>query len=403
MKALLVAALLALPSAVHADAARSWGALVARTGQEGVLFNPNLPGLKLAKGISTQVGSDHYVFAAYPDRGSEGRAKVLLLKANCDVLGRVRSGDKGICPDYRAEAFLSDDAGVLAGAFQVADGKAVPLEREAEERFRTVSRVWLQTASAPRRPREVAGRVLRYAPESAGFASLHALEDAGDYKRLADGSSKRSGPAVDGPVAARPGPHARSFSALVAKGFKPRRDIPAPAAKKAEAAPVFGDQLKRSWKNAVAALPGRETVVGVYQKLWRTAVSAVDWVEDKTLRFVLTHPGARALLTKITGVEKAKLYRGVSTAEAEHIRANDGSYDLADERNLYKFATPNRKLAELYAKRQNGRVLEIEADEAIPYFRISGLWNTAQFEGVAQEYLVLLNGREKVRVVARAP
>ena len=128
---------------------RLWRRLIVESGSRGQFFNPNLPEVKLAKGIGLEKEGRHYVFAAYPDTAAPGRARVLLVDSNCDFLRTIREGRRGGCSDYEAATFMATDSGTLTEAFHAADGSSGPLsptDPEVRTRFLSAKNLWLDYA-----------------------------------------------------------------------------------------------------------------------------------------------------------------------------------------------------------------------------------------------------------------
>ena len=46
-----------------------------------------------------------------------------------------------------------------------------------------------------------------------------------------------------------------------------------------------------------------------------------------------------------------------------------------------------------------GCVVEIQADAAVPYHKLTRFWNRLRFSKTAREHLVLVDGKEEVRLV----
>lgn len=101
---------------------RKWKGLIGICGLEGQMFNPNLPHVKIAKGVAFGPSNGTYiVFAAYPDIEEAGRALVLVYETNCDFLKNAQEGKRG-CEGYWAYVFNATDEGVLLRAFQSSAG-----------------------------------------------------------------------------------------------------------------------------------------------------------------------------------------------------------------------------------------------------------------------------------------
>ncbi|MBU2575082.1 MAG: hypothetical protein KKH28_13500 [Elusimicrobia bacterium] len=115
----------------------NWQSYIGQCGAEGEMFNPNLPEIKLAKGLlfraGTESGSriagwDFQGFAAFPDVHEKGRARVLICETNCDFFKKIHGeGGRGGCQGYQAYYFEADDEGVLLSAYKVRDGEAVEM------------------------------------------------------------------------------------------------------------------------------------------------------------------------------------------------------------------------------------------------------------------------------------
>lgn len=101
---------------------RKWKGLIGMCGLEGQMFNPNLPDVKIAKGVAFGPSNGSYlVFAAYPDVEEAGRALVLVYETNCDFVKNQQEGKRG-CEGYWAYVFNATDEGVLLKAFQSSAG-----------------------------------------------------------------------------------------------------------------------------------------------------------------------------------------------------------------------------------------------------------------------------------------
>jgi len=126
-----------------------WRRLIAEAGTRGDFFNPNLPELKLAKGIGLQNDGRFYVFSAYPDLHEQGKARVLLLESNCDILALIKQGRRDGCPGYTPAAFLVTDDAQFSAAFRFSQGKWVGLSLEdpaVRQGFSEAKNLWLEYA-----------------------------------------------------------------------------------------------------------------------------------------------------------------------------------------------------------------------------------------------------------------
>lgn len=187
-------------------------------------------------------------------------------------------------------------------------------------------------------------------------------------------------------------------------------------AAKAEPAPVeipAGTERKAAAAGA-APPPPSEKALQVWQKpppklapkVVRTRgflsrlVKVFDGFEDGALRRVLESPFLKSSFLKLLGTERITLYRGVSKGEVKALEENGWRYDEGDPRNLYKFATPSKGVALAYARKHRGYVVEIEAERAVPYFKLSRFWNRSVFTEASKERLILVDGEESVRLVA---
>lgn len=130
------------------------------------------------------------------------------------------------------------------------------------------------------------------------------------------------------------------------------------------------------------------------RRLHDAIVGALDKGENKVLRAVLDIRALRQALLRRWS-RPAKLYRFVQAVELKNIADNGWAYDLKDPRNMYKFATPHLEVTRNFAKEYgDGAILEIDPDQAIPYYEISRI-----YFGTMDEYIVLMNGKEKIRPV----
>ncbi|MCX5789640.1 MAG: hypothetical protein NTX64_14220, partial [Elusimicrobia bacterium] len=132
-------------------------------------------------------------------------------------------------------------------------------------------------------------------------------------------------------------------------------------------------------------------------------VRVFDGFENACIRTVIKTPPLKSLFLKLLGAEKAELYRGVSAGEMRNLAASGWRYDLTDKRNLFKFTTPDKDMAMAYARKHRGYLIKIESEQAVPYYKLSRFWNPSTSSKLAKEHLVLLDGSERIALVADRP